>query len=81
MEAKRESGCKKARFTRKHSAFQSLIEDEVHGSMLEGAYENMREVYEAIDKAHKCYSSLVDKATFVIEGDYLGESLRLYSEA
>ena len=81
VEAKKELGCKKAGFTRRHSAFQSLIEAEVQESVLKGALENMGQAYEALDKAHESYLSLVDEATIRTKGNYLGVSLRLYSGA
>ena len=41
----------------------------------------MGQAYEALDKAHKSYSSLVDKATNGTKGDYLEVSLHPYVEA
>ena len=80
-EAKKECGCKEASFRRRHSVFQSLIEGKVQESVLKGPYENLGQAYEALDKAHKSYLSLVDEATIRTKGNYLRVSLCLYSGA
>ena len=48
---------------------------------MEEAYKSMGQAYEALDKAHNSYSSLVGEAAVESEGDYLGESVHLFSDA
>ena len=51
VEAKKSRAHKKAGFTRNHSTFQCLVDAKVQESILKGAYKNMGQVYEALDKA------------------------------
>ena len=48
---------------------------------MEKTYEALGQSYKDIDKSHKLYLDLVNKAMSVAEGDYLEESLKLYLEA
>ena len=65
---------------RRYNAFQNLIKAKVQGTMLKEAYEVLGWAYDALNKSHKNYIDLVDKATIEAKGDYLEEYSKLCSE-
>ena len=52
-EAKQELGSKRAGFTRRHRAFQCLIEAKVQDGVLTGVYKYMGQAYNVLDRAYE----------------------------